>query len=180
MPLIDTTRCAVVLVDYQPRLMAAIDRADEVLASARRLAEVASLLRLPVVGTHQNPDRLGELAPELAGHCNRVLDKMHFDACGGGLLEAVGEVFPDAREFVVAGCETHVCLLQTALTLLDDGYPVWVCADACGSRRAADRELALRRLEGAGAVLVNVEMVAFEGMRTASHPRFRDIQAVIK
>lgn len=180
MPLIDTSRCAVVLVDYQPRLMAAIDRADEVMQAAGRLAQVASLLDMPVVGTQQNPGRLGELDPELTRYCDRVVDKMDFDACGGGLLDAVGDVATEAREFVVAGCETHVCLLQTAITLLDEGYPVWVCADACGSRRADDRELALRRLEGAGAVLVGVEMVAFEGMRTASHHRFRDIQAVIK
>ena len=81
---------------------------------------------------------------------------------------------------VVAGCEAHVCLLQTALELIEEELDVWVVTDACGSRTERNRDAAFDRLASAGAELVTTEMVLFEWMRTAQHPAFRDIQALIK
>jgi nicotinamidase-related amidase len=81
---------------------------------------------------------------------------------------------------VIAGCEAHVCLLQTALDLLEDEFDVWVVTDACSSRTERNRDAAFDRLAGAGVELVTTEMVAFEWMRSAEHPRFREIQSLIK
>jgi nicotinamidase-related amidase len=81
---------------------------------------------------------------------------------------------------VIAGCEAHVCLLQTALDLLEDEFDVWVVTDACSSRTERNRDAAFDRLAGAGAELVTTEMVAFEWLRTAENPQFREIQALIK
>ena len=81
---------------------------------------------------------------------------------------------------MMAGCETHVCLLQTALDLLDEEFDVWVVTDACSSRTERNRDAAFDRLAGAGAELVTTEMVAFEWLRTAEHEAFRDVQALIK
>ena len=81
---------------------------------------------------------------------------------------------------VLAGCEAHVCLLQTALELLDDEFEVWVVTDACGSRTERDRDAAFDRLAGAGCELVTTEMVLFEWLRTAEHPAFKEVQALIK
>ena len=81
---------------------------------------------------------------------------------------------------VVAGCEAHVCLLQTTLELIEQEVDVWVVTDACGSRTERNRDAAFDRLASAGAELVTTEMVLFEWMRTAQHPAFRDIQALIK
>ncbi|MBC7599274.1 MAG: isochorismatase family protein [Polaromonas sp.] len=81
---------------------------------------------------------------------------------------------------VIAGCEAHVCLMQTALGLLDEEFEVWVVTDACGSRTERNRDAAFDRLAGAGAELVTTEMVAFEWLRTAEHPAFRDVLGLIK
>jgi nicotinamidase-related amidase len=81
---------------------------------------------------------------------------------------------------VLAGCEAHVCLLQTALDLLEEEFEVWVVTDACGSRTEANRDAAFDRLAGNGAELVTTEMVAFEWLRSADHPAFKDMLALIK
>jgi nicotinamidase-related amidase len=81
---------------------------------------------------------------------------------------------------VLAGCEAHVCLLQTALGLLEEEFDVWVVTDACGSRTERNRDAAFDRLAAAGAELVTTEMVLFEWVRTADHPRFRDVLALVK
>ena len=81
---------------------------------------------------------------------------------------------------VLAGCETHICLLQTALELLEQEFEVWVVTDACGSRSAHNRDAAFDRLAGNGAELLTTEMVAYEWIRTAAHPLFREVLAVVK
>ena len=91
---------------------------------------------------------------------------------------------PDAAEgrnvIVIAGCEAHVCLLQTALDLLEDEFDVWVVTDACSSRLESNRDAAFDRLAGNGAELVTTEMVAFEWLQSADHPTFKDMLALIK
>ena len=86
----------------------------------------------------------------------------------------------ERRTIVLAGCEAHVCLLQTALDLLEDEFDVWVVTDACGSRTERNRDAAFDRLAGAGVELVTTEMVAFEWIRSAEHPDFKAAQALIK
>lgn len=177
---------ALVLVDYQQRLLPAIAGGARVLAHAVRLAEIAQLLGLPVLGTEQNPGRLGPNDPSLRERCRLTLPKLHFDACADGLvaaLRAQPEFAASARplrEVVIAGCEAHVCLLQTTLGLLRAGLAVRVVAPACGSRAAADHALAMQRLAQAGAVIASVEMVAFEWLRSCEHPRFRAVLALLK
>ncbi len=88
---------------------------------------------------------------------------------------------PEGRNsIVIAGCEAHVCLMQTALDLLEEEFEVWVVTDACSSRSERNRDAAFDRLAGNGAELVTTEMVAFEWLRTAEHELFRDVQALIK
>jgi hypothetical protein len=87
---------------------------------------------------------------------------------------------PERPMIVVAGCEAHVCLMQTALDLLEDEFDVWVVTDACGSRTDRNRDAAYDRLAGAGAELVTTEMVVFEWLRTAEHPDFKAIHSLIK
>ena len=176
---IDASRCQLVLVDFQARLMPAVEGGDRVLATALRLVQAAQRLAVPVVGTEHNPLALGPNVQALRQHCASTLSKMHFDACEEGLtslLQAIGE----RPEVVIAGCESHVCMLQTALGLLRSGRRVWVVADACGSRRAADHALAMQRLRDAGATVVGAEMVMFEWVHDCRHPAFREVLALIK
>ena len=87
---------------------------------------------------------------------------------------------PGPNTIIIAGCEAHVCLLQTALELLEEEFEVWVVTDACSSRSERNRDAAFDRLAGNGAELVTTEMVAFEWLRTAEHPAFKDMHALIK
>lgn len=165
-----------VLVDYQQRLLPAIHHGEQVVAEATRLADAARALGVRVLGTEQNPAGLGPNAEAIRQRCERTLTKTHFDACDDGLLDALGDV----GEVVIAGCEAHVCLLQTTLGLLRAGRRLWVVAAACGSRSPVDHALAMERLRGAGAVIVSPEMVAFEWLRECQHASFKPVLQMFK
>ena len=169
-----------VLVDYQSKLMPAIHAAPDVVREAVFLANCAKLLGIPVLGTEQNPSGLGNNEPAVADVCDAMLSKMHFDACQDGLSELILQHRPAARQVVIAGCETHVCLLQTALGLLREGFTVFVVSAACGSRTPADKALGLQRLQQAGATLVSPEMLAFEWVDDCRHPQFKQVLGLIK
>ena len=174
-----------VLVDYQQRLMPMISGGEAALAEALRLAELSRVLGVPVIGTEQNPAGLGPNAEALRAACTTTLAKTHFSACGDGLVEAVRAARPELadnapRDVVIAGCETHVCLLQTVLGLLQAGQRCWVVGEASGSRRPADHALGLQRLQQAGATLVNREMVAFEWLGHCRHPAFKAVLPLLK
>lgn len=86
----------------------------------------------------------------------------------------------DRSMIVIAGCEAHVCLLQTALELLEEDFEVWVVTDACSSRTERNRDAAFDRLASVGAELVTTEMVIFEWLRTAEHDAFKNVLPLIK
>ena len=137
----------------------------------------AGLLDVPVTFTEQNPRGLGSTVAELgAGAHGPVVDKMTFDACRAPMVGPL----TGRPDVVVVGCEAHVCVLQTVLGLLAAGRRVHVVSDAVGSRTAANRDAAIRRMERHGAEVVTTEMVAFEWLGTAEHPRFREVVALIK
>lgn len=177
---IDAKACTLVLVDYQARLLPAIHDGAAVVANAVLLAQAAHVLGVPVIGTEQNPCGLGPNVEQVRNECAVTLAKMHFDACADGLLLALQEARPDADQVVIAGCEAHVCMMQTALGLLRAGKRVWVVANASGSRRPNDQNAAMVRLTQAGATIVTHEMVLFEWLGNCTHPRFRDVLKLIK
>jgi nicotinamidase-related amidase len=176
---LEARRCSLVLVDYQARLMPAIHGGDAAVAKALQLADAARLLEVPVLGTEQNPAGLGPNVDAVRQRCASTLAKMHFDACEDGLLTRL-DALGDVPEVVVAGCEAHVCLLQTALGLRRAGREVWVVADASGSRAPADHALAMQRLRDAGARIVGTEMVLFEWVHDCRHPAFKQVLALVK
>jgi nicotinamidase-related amidase len=169
-----------VLVDYQPRLMPAIHDAAQVLARAVVLARVAQILKVPVVATEENPASLGSTVEPVRALCARTIPKMYFDACADGLVEALHAVRPGCGDVLIAGCEAHVCLMQTALGLLRAGKRVWVVESACGSRKPGDHAAAMRRLARSGATIVTHEMVIFEWLADCRHPRFREVLQLVK
>ncbi len=177
---IDAASSVLVLVDYQARLMPAIHDAAAVVAHGVLLAQAAHVLDIPVIGTEQNPSGLGPNVDDIRAACAVTLGKTHFDASADGLVQALREARPDVRQVVVAGCEAHVCMLQTALGLLRAGLQVWVVANASGSRRPTDHAAAMARLTRAGATVVTHEMVLFEWLADCRHPRFREVLKIIK
>ena len=207
--LLDADDSQLVLVDYQIKLMPAMLDASAVIANAVRLARLAALMSVPVVLTEQAPSKLGATVAEIAAALRadappaavRTLAKMQFSAVEEGLgdwlrpppkpvqgnarslpkhLQKASADAESRATIVLAGCEAHICLLQTALDLLEDEFEVWVVTDACSSRTDRNRDAAFDRLAGAGAELVTTEMVAFEWLRSAEHPAFHDVQALVK
>lgn len=176
MPLLSAGHSTLVIIDFQARLMPAIHDAPRLVANAKRLVDAAGLLSVPILMTEQNPAGLGGTVPELAG-AGPVVTKMSFDACAeAAFLEALA----GDGQLVLCGCEAHVCVSQTALSLLAHRRRVVVVQDATGSRLPESKEAALRRLERHGAEIVTTEMVIFEWLKSATHPRFREVLKLVK
>lgn len=201
--LLEAEQSQLLLVDFQERLMPAMHQGEAVVANAQRLARASTLLKVPTFVTEQNASRLGPTVADLRlalPEKVRVFHKMMFSAVEEGVCELLAPAppapagnarslpkhlqkpsVPSRREQVVlAGCEAHVCVLQTALDLLEEDFSVWVVTDACTSRTERNRDAAFDRLAGAGADLVSTEMVLFEWLRGCEHPQFKAVQALIK
>jgi nicotinamidase-related amidase len=165
------------VIDVQERLVPAVADGDVVVARCRRLAEGARLLGVPAVLTEQYRKGLGATVPALAELLPPPLEKLSFSCCGAeGFAAAIAAGF---GQIVLCGLETHVCVAQTALDLLAEGYAVFLAVDAISSRHAIDRDVALRRLMAAGAVPTTSEAVLFEWCRSASHPQFQAVRKLV-
>lgn len=177
MPMIDAARSLLLVIDFQSRLMPAIHDAEMILRNAGRLLQAARLMNVPRVITEQNPKRLGATVEQLPIDGAVMVDKQFFGACGE---DGFADLLPQGAQILVTGCEAHVCVLQTVLGLREAGRQIHVVQDAVGSRHPENRLAALRRMERYGAEIVTTEMVIFEWLRTAEHPRFREVSALIR
>lgn len=179
---------ALVVIDIQERLAAAMGRRDHVVRTTGRLVRVAAMLGAPVIVTRQYPQGLGPTVPELdelfvrlEGEGARIVgvDKTAF-CCAAEVdfndaLRAAGRA-----QVVLAGMETHICVTQTALSALERGVAVHVVADGCCSRDSENHQVALERLRHAGAVVTTAESVAYELVAAAGTPEFKRLLAVVK
>ncbi|WDT92826.1 isochorismatase family protein [Thermoleophilum album] len=175
--LLDPQRAALIVVDIQEAFAKAVGDFDGVAAAARKLVRGAHILGLPVIVSEQYPRGLGPTVPELAELLDgdvRV-EKRCFAASAAEGFDLAGRT-----QALVCGIEAHVCVAQTALELLARGVAVHLVVDAVASRKAHDRDVALRRLELAGVVPQTVESALFELVRGADHPHFKEIQQLIK
>lgn len=177
MPTIKQTNSVLLIIDLQQKLMPAIFEGKKVLKNAKYLVSAAELMEIPIVATEQNPNGLGETVPELLPDRVKTLSKTTFN---GLHTPSISNALAGTNSVIIAGCEAHVCVLQTTIGLLEAGRKVYVVADAVGSRQADNKDLALRRIEQLGAVLVSTEMVLFEWLENSEHLNFRDILKLIK
>lgn len=172
--LIDPRQATLLVIDIQEKLIGAVSDPAGTLARARWLLAACTDLELPIVISEQYPKGLGPTVEALktAAPLAQVVEKVHFSCVAGNCLP--GAML--AREqVVVCGMETHVCVLQTVLGLLDLGKQVFVVEDACDSRTSASKAAGIARMRDAGAQIVSREMVLFELMGSARHPQFRHI-----
>lgn len=170
--------CVLLLVDFQERLMPAITDGPSVISRGVLVAQAAKRLDVPVLATEQYPKGLGHTVSPLQGFAGRTVVKLSFNSTAEPGLQAA--LAADRQTVVVAGCEAHVCVLQTVLGLLGSGKRVAIVSDAVGSRRLSDRDAALARLSASGAECVTSEMVVFEWLERADHPAFRDLLPMIR
>jgi len=167
------------VIDVQEKLLPLIPGADVLVRNIAFLIDAARLLGLTVQATEQYPKGLGPTVAELARRLPERPDKVAFSCCA---VPSVVETFHRAArpKVLLAGIETHVCVLHTALDLLALDFRVYVAVDAVGSRYAVDHETALRRLENAGAVLVTSETAVFEWVGGAAAPQFKEISRLVQ
>ena len=172
--MLQRNRAALVVIDVQDGFRS-YATFDEVTAGCHRLVQGAGILGVPIVATEQYPKGLKHTAPEV-GLPDSVtpVEKSVFSAC-----RADGFGLGGRDQVVLCGIETHVCVAQTALDLLDAGVDVHVVTDAVGSRHPHDREVGLHRLDRAGATLTTVEAALLELCERAGTPEFKAVQKVI-
>ena len=169
-----------VVIDMQERLLPVIGGAEAITQRCRFLIEAAQLLSVPIILTEQYPRGLGTTVEVLrnAAANATTLEKLQFSAAevmlGSGVLR------PEFRQLVLAGIETHICVQQTALDLTAAGWKVTLAADASGSRHELDRSIAISRLQAAGVVVSSAEAIAFDWCKTAEHPAFRQLSALVR
>lgn len=179
---LDAENSIVVVVDIQQRLAPAIDGSARLIEHARLLVSTAILLNIPVMFTEHYPSGLGETVEILkdAAPDAIVFEKIHFDATreSVGLRQALAA--SQRQQVLILGCETHVCVMQTAFGIQDTGYAVALVNDASGSRRPDDKRIAIDRMNVGGIVSVSSEMVAFEWLARGDHPAFKQVLPAIK
>lgn len=168
------------IVDVQERLLPAMFEAERVLRACALLARAARQLQIPVIATEQNPQKLG---PTHALVADQVADfeaipKMLFSACTPQTLAALKA--RDKSMVLLCGLETHVCVMQTALDLIENNFQVFVPADAVSSRYESDKRAGLERMKSAGAVLCTTEMAVFELLREAGTSDFKTLLPYLK
>jgi nicotinamidase-related amidase len=173
------TDTALLVIDVQEKLAPHIQSALTMVRNIGFLIDGAYLLGLPVLATEQYPKGLGPTVPALRERLPERPDKVGFSCCAvPSVVEAMRR---GARpKVVLAGIETHVCVLHTALDLLAQDFRVYIAADAVGSRFAVDQEYALRRMEQAGAILTTSETCVFEWVGGADHPKFKDVSRLVQ
>jgi nicotinamidase-related amidase len=177
--LLDLGRAALVVVDVQERLIPHIRQGDEVVSRCRRLVEGAKILAMPILVTEQYRKGLGPTVPAVAQALGdvQIIEKRTFSACG---CEEFLRAAEGHDQLLLCGIEAHVCLNQTALDALAAGIQVHVARDAIGSRSEADLEIGLAKMRAAGAVITSTETALFELLRTSTHPRFKEVSALVK
>lgn len=179
---LDSQQALLMVVDPQVRLLPQIDRAERVVERSRILIEAAKILDIPIVWTEQYRKGLGETDPvivEAIGDAAQPLEKLAFGCFGDETIARAVEA-AGRRQLILCGIETHVCVLQTALAALDRDYDVFLAEDAISSRRASDRDTALRRMAQAGAVPASVEMLIMESLVVAGTPQFKASLPLLK
>jgi nicotinamidase-related amidase len=170
---------ALLVIDVQDKLLPLIPGHAGMVLNIAFLVDAARLLEIPVTATEQYPKGLGPTTAELAKRLPERPEKTAFSCCA---IPSVVEGFRrGARpKVLLAGIESHVCVLNTALDLLNLDFRVYIAVDAVASRFAMDHDVALRRLEKAGAILTTAECAVFEWTGGAGHPQFKAISQLVQ
>ncbi len=172
---------ALVLIDIQGKLAESMHDREMLFSNLHRLARAAPLLQLPILWVEQSPDKMGRtiapLAELLSGQ--QPVAKSSFSCCGEpAFMQALKQT--GRRQLILTGIECHVCVFQTAADLLAAGFQVYTVADAVSSRTPRNCQIGLDRMRALGAQIVSTEMLLFELMKTADHPKFREIAKLVR
>ncbi|CAJ0604163.1 unnamed protein product [Cylicocyclus nassatus] len=165
---------ALFVCDLQEKFSRSIQYFPEIITTSKRLVDGAKILNIPIFVTEQYPKGLGHTVPELGLQDVKKHEKTRFSMCLPDITSAL-----DRDNIVLVGIEAHVCVLHTALDLLEKGKNVHVVVDGVSSRSLTDRKYAFKQMDRAGAVLTTSECVLLGLVQDASHPKFKDVQKLI-
>lgn len=169
------------VIDIQGNLAYAMHDKTTLFPKIQGAIKAARIMGIPIVYTEQAPEKIGKTIPEISALLGGVkyFSKKSFSCCGAkGFLNYLQK--SGKRQIIIVGIETHVCVFQTVADLLLENYQVQVVADAISSRHERDKDIALRRIQEMGGVLTSVEMLVTELLRTAEHPKFKEILNLIR
>jgi len=180
--LLQTDNALLLVIDIQDAFVPHIHEMDRVIHRSAQLIQGARLLDLPIIVTEQYPKGLGRTVPGVKETLNdsiAIYEKIHFNCfLDPAIKQALQETH--RRQILIAGIESHICVAQTALSLRQADFEVFVAADAVSSRRPDDRTIALERLRYAGVIITSVEAALMEMTISSKHPQFKEISKLIK
>ncbi len=170
-----------IVIDIQGNLARAAADRELLFESTRKLIQGAKVFSLPIIVTEQIPEKLGPTIPEVAELLEGItrIPKETFSCCdNAAFMEAFNKA--NRKQILLCGIESHICVYQTALDLLNMEYEVHIVADAVSSRTAKNREIGISKMISAGAFLTSTETVLFELLKTARSDKFKDIFRIVK
>jgi nicotinamidase-related amidase len=180
--MLNQNNTALVVIDVQGRLAQLMHQKEALFENLQKLIKGVQVLELPIIWNEQLPEKLGPTIPEIAqllSHSAQPIRKASFSCCGNPpFLEALQAT--QRKQILLTGIESHVCVYQTCLDLLNLGFEVQVVTDGVSSRTAENRQLGLDRMKEAGAAWTSTEMALFELLRVAEGPKFREITRIVK
>ena len=179
--LIEPESSCLIVIDMQERLVPAMQAPARTIKNAATLIKAAKLLSVPLILTEQYPRGLGSTVPELSQLAEGapILEKLHFSCMKDqGFSKHFKSL--DRKQAVIAGMEAHICVLQTGMNLMEQGYDIFVVTDATSSRSPESEKACLDRLSAAGAGIVTTEMVVFEWLGQAATPEFKELLPLVK
>ena len=180
---LDPDQCALIVVDIQEKLLPPICERDRLLRNAQLLIRLAGILKIPALVTTQYAKGLGNTVPQISSLLPDTpsIDKLMFSCFGSDVFCNLLKKLPGQRTTVLlCGMETHICVMQTALGALGEGYLVHVAADAVSSRTELNWRLGLNRMQAAGAILSSTEMMIYELLRSSGAPAFKELLPYLK
>lgn len=180
---LEADRCTLLVIDIQERLLPPIFQKEQLLKNAQLLVRLASILKLPALVTTQYTKGLGNIVPEIAALLPeaQAIDKEMFSCFGSDVFCSLLKRVPGNRNTVLlCGMESHICVTQTALGALREGYIVHVASDAVSSRTEWNWKIGLERMRSAGAVISSAEMIVYELLRSSGAPAFKQMLPYLK
>jgi nicotinamidase-related amidase len=180
---LEAEHCAFIVVDMQEKLLPPIWEKERLVRNVQLLIRLAGILKIPALITTQYAKGLGNTVPEIASMLpdSAPLDKMTFSCFGSDVFCSLLKRLPGQRTTaLLCGMETHICVMQTALGALREGYLVHVASDAVSSRAEFNWRIGLDRMRAAGAILSSTEMMIYELLRSSGAPAFRELLPYLK
>lgn len=179
----EADRCALVVVDIQEKLLPPIFQKEQLVRNAKLLIRAAGILTIPAIVSTQYAKGLGGTVSEIASLLpeTAAIDKNLFSCFGSDVFCNLLKRLPGNRNtLLLCGMESHICVTQTALAALRDGYLVHVASDAVSSRTEWNWKIGLERMRAAGAVISSTEMMIYELMRSSASPAFKEMLPHLK